>query len=256
MIKTRQIVLDKLLSSYTEAGEGENILILPGWGCNAGVFKNVQNELAKNYKVFAVDFPGFGKTEEPKEVWGCENYANWIFEFIRKLNITTPIVIGHSFGGRIALVVNSKMQFRKLVLTGSAGIVLKSDLEKREKKSKIGTVKSGLEKVLPKKAFDWVKNKAISIMGSADYKNASPQMREILKKIVNEDLKNFASGIQIPTLLIWGENDKDTPVEAGKELNRLIANSELKIILGSGHYAFIDNQNEFMDLLAKFLKNN
>lgn len=256
MIQAKQIVVNGLLSSYTEAGEGENILLLHGWGCNANTFKDIQNELEKHFKVFAVDFPGFGKSDEPKEVWGCDEYANWTEQFVCKMKITSPIVIGHSFGGRVALILNSKTSLKKLVLTGSAGLVLGADIEKRKGNTKVGTVKRVLENILPKAVFEWVKNRAIQQMGSADYKNTNPHMREILKRVIAEDLKNYAMKIQIPTLLIWGENDNDTPVEMGIAFNKLIPKSELRIMTACGHYAFIENKKEFLNLVEFFMKNS
>ena len=256
MVKPKQIVVNGLLSSYTEAGEGENILLLHGWGCNASIFKDIQNDLEKKFKVFAVDFPGFGKSDEPKEVWGCEDYANWTEQFVRKTNIVNPIVLGHSFGGRVALILNSKVAFKKLVLTGSAGLILDADREKRKGNARVGTLKSILGKILPKVVFEWMRNRAIQQMGSADYKNANAHMREVLKRVIGEDLKSYALKIQIPTLLIWGETDKETPIEMGRMFNKLIPNSELKTMAACGHYAFIENRIEFLNLTEKFLNSN
>ncbi len=254
MIQAKQIVINGQMSAYTEAGEGEIILLLHGWGCNAHTFKDIQSELEKNFKVFAVDFPGFGKSDEPDGVWGCEEYASWTEQFIRKTNILSPIVIGHSFGGRVALMLNTKISIQKLVLTGSAGLLLDTDIENRKGKSKISSVKNIAEKMLPKAMFEWLKNRFIQRIGSADYKSANPHMREILKKVISEDLKHYAMNIQVPTLLIWGENDKDTPVEMGRAFNKLISGSELKIIPACGHYVFIDNKIEFLTLIEKFIK--
>jgi pimeloyl-ACP methyl ester carboxylesterase len=253
MAKTKEIIINGAIASYTEEGEGDAILLLHGWGCAAHTFRDIQSALSRAYKVYAVDFPGFGQSEEPKEIWGCEEYARWTEELVRKLNIQTPIVLGHSFGGRVALILNSKITIKKLILTGSAGLIMDTDIEKRKGSSKLGLVKGILEKTLPKSAFDWVKDKTIQQMGSADYRNANPQMREILKKVISEDLQTYAVKVTIPTLLIWGENDQDTPVAMGRKFESLMPGSELHILSGTGHYAFIDRKEEFLNLTERFL---
>ncbi len=232
------------------------MLLLHGWGCKAGTFKSLQNELSKTHKVFAVDFPGFGKSEEPKTVWGCSEYAAWTEQFVRKLGITNPIVLGHSFGGRVALILNSKIAINKLILTGGAGLMINANPQKKKGSGFIGSMKSLLEKALPKEGYEMIKDKFIESVGSADYKNASPMMREILKKVIGQDLTDYASKIRVPTLLIWGENDADTPVEMGKAFNRLIPASELIILNGCGHYAFLDNEREFLALTNNLITKN
>jgi pimeloyl-ACP methyl ester carboxylesterase len=243
MITHKQIVVDGCLSSYTEAGEGSVLLLLHGWGCSAGTFKDLQTALAAKYRVVAVDFPGFGRSEEPEAVWGCAEYAHWTQQFIQKLSIDAPVVLGHSFGGRIALVLNSRIRIPKLILTGGAGLATTNHSQKK-----------AIAKLLPsflKKGR--LREFLIHIAGSEDYKNASPKMREVLKKILAEDLSAFAEKITSPTLLIWGANDRETPVTMGAALHALIPSSTLEIMEGCGHYAFLDNKPVFLDLVNNFL---
>ena len=242
MITRKQIVIDTLLSSYTEAGEGQPILLLHGWGCSTDTFKDLQTELSKNFKVFAVDFPGFGCSEAPKGEWGVHDYAEWLGKFILKTNIQNPIVLGHSFGGRIALIINTHTKISKLILTGGAGLVLE-------------TGKKGVAKYIP--AFlkrGIFKKIGIKLFGSADYKNASPLMREILKKVIAEDLSAYAKQVHVPTLLVWGENDKETPLEMGRKFKELIADSQLEILTNCGHYAFLEKKSEFMNIINRFIR--
>ena len=254
MIKAKQIVIDGLLSSYTEDGEGSPMLLLHGWGCRAATFKDIQTELAKNHKVYAVDFPGFGGSDEPGEVWGIEDYASWTAKLISKLSITDPIILGHSFGGRVALILNTKTAISKLILTGGAGLIMDADIEFRKKNEGIKKMKGLFEKILPKSTFDWAKEKMVDMVGSADYKNASPMMKEVLKKILHEDLKEYAQQVKVPTLLVWGENDTATPVAMAKAFNEYIKGSKLEILPGVGHYVFIDKKEQFLNIVTDFLK--
>ncbi|GHT72826.1 alpha/beta hydrolase [Bacteroidia bacterium] len=242
MIEHKQIVIDGLLSSYTEAGYGDVVLLLHGWGCNANTFKELQMELSKKFRVFAVDFPGFGRSDEPKEVWGCLEYANWVEQFMKKTRIESPIILAHSFGGRIALVLNSKINLSKLVLTGGAGLIMQKHSS---------TLSKYMPAFLKKGMF---KEFIIKTIGSYDYKNSNPHLREILKKVISEDLRMYAKQISIPTLLIWGENDTTTPLEMGKEFNSIIPNSKLAVMPNCGHYTFIEKKDEFLNLTNEFFE--
>ena len=88
--------------------------------------------------------------------------------------------------------------------------------------------------------------------GSADYKNASPVMREVLVKTVNEDLSECAKKIKAETLLIWGDNDTAVPLEHAKELNNLLENSDLIVLPGS-HYCYLENLHQVINILNNFL---
>jgi pimeloyl-ACP methyl ester carboxylesterase len=244
MITNKQIVINGCLSSYTEAGEGAPFLLLHGWGCSANTFKDLQTALAAKYRVLAVDFPGFGRTGAAEAVWGCVEYAQWTQQFIQKLQLDAPVVLGHSFGGRIALALNSRIRIPKLILTGVPGLATANHPQKKN-----------IAKFLP--AFlkkGRLRELLISIAGSEDYKRASPHMREVLKKVLAEDLAPFAKKIKSPTLLIWGANDKDTPPAIGAAFHALIPSSTLEIMEGCGHYAFLEDKAVFLDLVTNFLE--
>ena len=238
----KQLVIDGLLSSYVEMGEGQAIILLHGWGSNANVFVDLQTALSKSFKVFALNFPGFGGSDEPQSGWSCHEYAGWVVTFMQKLHIENPIVLGHSFGGRIALILNDRIQISRLILTGSAGLIFK----KR---------KTELFKYMHRFLKNGIFRKiGIQLFGSADYKNATPQMREILKKVISDDLEGYARKVIIPTLLVWGEKDTETPVDMGGKFNELIVHSRLEVINNCGHYCFLENKNEFFNLVNTFIR--
>ncbi|MDR2358858.1 MAG: alpha/beta hydrolase [Prevotellaceae bacterium] len=244
MITNKQLVVENLLSSYTEAGEGSPLVLLHGWGCSAGTFRDLQAGLSGKFRVVAVDFPGFGRSEEPKAVWGCAEYAQWTQRFLQKINIHAPVILGHSFGGRIALVLNSRIPVSKLILTGSAGLAATSRPPKKTLAKYLpGFLKKGILREI-----------LIKIAGSDDYKRATPQMREVLKKVIAEDLRPFAEKVSIPALLIWGANDKETPLSTGIGFNAAIPASTLEIMADCGHYAFLENKDMFLHLINKFLE--
>ena len=172
------------------------------------------NNLCKKFRITILDLPGFGESDEPKEALTIYDYADVVKRLLDKLKIKNPILIGHSFGGRIAIVYASKYETEKVVLLGAPCV-----REKEKESLKVKMLKK-LKKVPVLSNFEEFAKKHI---GSEDYKNASPIMREILVNTVNEDLTGCALKINCPTLLIWGTNDTEAPLEDAKKLEKYIS---------------------------------
>ena len=103
-------------------GDGEPVLLLHGWGCTHEIFKSLAQILSQQYKVYSFDFPGFGASQEPSEVWGVEEYTRLIETFIADNGIKNPALVGHSFGGRVSLLYSSRNETARVVLVDAAGI--------------------------------------------------------------------------------------------------------------------------------------
>lgn len=246
-----QIIVQKIITHYKEKGTGAPFILLHGWGANLESFNLIFEELAKKHKVYALDLPGFGKTQLPLKTWGVSDYAEFIEAFLLKLKIEKATFLGHSFGGRILIKLAAKKPelFEKLILTGAAGIKTKDHLKKNLFKvtAKIGkTVLSlpGLKSFQQK-----AKEKLYQTAGTNDYLSAG-ELKETFLKVTKEDLTPFLTKIQVETLLIWGESDLDAPVKDGELMHKLIPNSDLKIIQNAGHFAFIDQPVEFRNYLS------
>ena len=221
-----------------------NLVFLHGWGQNIEMMMSLANPFIKKYNVLIVDLPGFGKSEEPKEVWSIYDYADVINEMLNSLKIKNPILVGHSFGGKISLCYAIKYTPSKIVLLASP----------YKKKIKKPTFKMKLYKFLKKipllKRFE---NIVKNHVGSTDYKNASEMMRKILVNHVNLDLTDEVSKIKCPTLLIWGTNDTEVPIEDAKELEKLISNCGLVTYEGCTHYAYLERLNQTIRVLDSFI---
>ncbi len=234
-------VFDGTNVNYIILGSGDSyVVFLHGWGGSTESFKYVAENLKLNKKCLIVDFPPFGKSTEPKTVWGIEEYARALKEVLDKEKIEKFDIISHSFGGRVAIYFLSVYtdMVEKLVLIDSAGL--------RPKKSFAKHVKVAFYKFA--KYFGFYFN-----FGSSDYNALSSQMKKCFVKIVNRNLKNEAKAIKIPTLLIYGEKDKDTPVYMGKRFNKLIKNSKLVILKNAGHFSYLDNFYEVKPLIENFI---
>lgn len=246
--------------NYKVEGDGEAVLLLHGWGSNLTLFNNLRHHLAQTKKVYSLDFPGFGESDEPKEAWDTDKYTDMVIEFIKMNEIKVVSLIGHSFGGRIIIKLANKeylpFEIEKIVLIDSAGIRPEITLNKKMS-FKTRTYKI-LKKVVSIRLIKKMFPNAIELLkrkfGSADYRAATGVMRDTLVKTVNEDLEPLISNILQPTLLIWGTLDKETNISDALKMESLIKDSGLVKVEGAGHYSFLDNPNLVNSVLDSFLK--
>ncbi len=230
--------------NYIQYGEGNDIILLHGWGQNIEMMKPLGDKLSKNHRITILDLPGFGDSSEPTEALSIYDYSDILEEFVKKLKIKNPTLIGHSFGGRISIIYASKNKVDKLVLFGSPCFA-KANTESL----KVKALKFMKKVPILNKLEDFAKKH----IGSTDYKNASPMMRKILVNTVNEDLGECCKKIECPTLLIWGENDQAVSVEEAKEMEKIMKDAGLVILPNSTHYAYLENLNHVANILRNFL---
>lgn len=247
-------LIQGLTINYKETGAGKPVVLLHGWGSNLEAFTRVQQNLESSFHVISVDLPGFGKSQEPNNVWGVYEYTGFIEEFLRVKNISNPILVGHSYGGRVSIVYSSRNPVHKLILLDSAGIKPTRPLSYYIRVYTYKFVKAVLPYLVGRtKANDIIENYRKQ-QGSSDYKSASPIMRQVLVKSVNEDLKAEMPKIKAPALLVWGENDTATPVSDAKIMEKLIPNAGLVVLKNAGHFAFVEKLGEFLIILNNFLE--
>ncbi len=228
--------------NYIQYGKGKDILLLHGWGQNIEMMKPLGDAFSDRFRITIIDFPGFGKSEEPKEPWDIEKYNLMLEVFVKEVGIKKPIVIGHSFGGRVAIRYSARNPIEKLVLFGSPCIRISEELPLSVKLLKKLKTLPGMNSL-----GEYMKQ----YIGSRDYKAASPIMRQTLVDVVNEDLSKFAREIEEPTLLIWGEHDTEAPVNEAKELEKIMIDAAL-IILPGTHYAYLENLSRVISILNNF----
>ena len=237
-----EIKIQDVNINYIQYGKGKDILLLHGWGQNIEMMKPVGDNFSDRFRITILDFPGFGKSEEPKEPWDIEKYSIMLEKFVKAVNIKKPILIGHSFGGRVAIRYSARNPIEKLVLFGSPCIRITENLSLTVKFLKKLKTLPGLN------SFGEYMKKYI---GSRDYKAASPIMRQTLVDVVNEDLSKYAREIEEPTLLIWGEYDTEAPVNEARELEKIMIDAAL-IVLPGTHYAYLENLPRVVNILNNF----
>ena len=241
---------------YEKYGHGKsNIIILPGWGDTRNTFNKMIEVLKEFYTVYILDYPGFGNSPFPNRDLDIYDYANLIKDFIKTNEIDNPIIIGHSFGGRISIILSGlyKVNIKKMILIDAAGIKRKKKLKVKFKQIIYKCLKK-IGKFLPKKIRPIYQNKLINIFGSTDFKNLHENIRKTFIKVINEDLSKYLKNINASTLLIWGENDNDTPLDDGKLMNVKIEDSGLIIIPNAGHFPYLEYPYYVNKIILEFLK--
>ena len=231
--------------NYKDYGKenGKAIVYLHGWGQNIAMMEPIANPFTKTNRLIILDLPGFGESEEPKEVWTLDDYVEMIHSLLEELHIKKPSLVGHSFGGKLSLLYATKYDVDKLVVLASP---YKVKIAEPSKKVKL------LKKLKKVPVLNLVADFMKKHMGSTDYKNASPMMRAILVKHINTDLTDSLNKIKCPTLAIWGTQDAAVPYEDGKELEHLIDNCGLVTYEGNTHYAYLERLGQTINVLKSF----
>ncbi len=243
-----EIQIDGRCVSYIDQGQGPEILLLHGWGAPAQTYRLIIDHLSSRCRVVAPDLPGFGGSQEPSEPWAVDNYVDFTLKFCKAVGLTFPILIGHSYGGRIIIKLmnrpNLGITVPKIILMDAAGIKPARGLKYY---IKVYSHKA-LRRILPPLA-----EKMRRKTGSSDYRNASPIMRRSLVLALNEDLTPLLSGISASTLLVWGEKDTATPLSDGQKMETLIPGSGLVVLKDAGHFSFADRWGQCSRVLDSFI---
>ncbi|RVU55113.1 alpha/beta fold hydrolase [Anaerosphaera multitolerans] len=254
MEKSRLEVLSTELS-YIEVGEGKPLVILHGWGANIESITPIVNAAPKGYKIYAYDAPGFGDSQEPSDTLSTEDYYRYLFEFLKVKNIKKATFIGHSFGGKTLTIFAAKHpeMVEKLILIDASGVIPKRTLKYYFKVYTFKTLR-----FLYTKLFFWNNNtdgirKFYEKFGSDDYQNSQGVMRKTFVKVVNESTVEYFRNIKAPTLIIWGENDDETPLYMARVFEDNIEDSGLVVLKNAGHYSYIDDYGTFSAVLNSFL---
>jgi len=229
------------------------VLFLHGWRSDASVWFPLMRVVAeKRRPIIALNVPGFGGSANPKRPFKMADFRDVVAEALTKLGYTTSAVIGHSFGGGVALSVAATYPdlVSRLLLANSA-VVRKSSPEKQAKKGLAKIVKP----LFRPRAMQPLRRAIYRAMGSEDYVE-TPHLTETYKRIVDEDLRPYLPRISQPTLIIWGENDKETPLQDAKAIESGVEHGELVILSGAGHFSFLDKPEDFRDELLNFLNIN
>lgn len=246
--------INNIKTAYIKRDGGEKtVVILHGWGAFIESIMPIFNSIPKDYTVYAYDAPGFGDTEDPKEVMGTYDYYEFLLAFLEKINVKKATFIGHSFGGKTLTILGARNKdlIEKLVLIDASGVIPKRKpsyyfkVYSFKAAKKLYTLTHGNDEEALKKFY--------KKHGSDDYQTADGIMRKCFVKVVNESTREEFKNIDAETLLIWGENDDATPLYMGEIFEKEIKNSGLVVLKGAGHYSYIDDFGTFNAVIKNFL---
>ena len=243
------MLVNGLKTYILDYGEGQDVvLLLHGWGGNSASMLGLGNELSLRHRVIIPDLWGWGQSQHPPENFGIYDYAEHIVKLLSQLDIERVVVIGHSFGGRIGIILSSLYPhlISKLVLIDSAGLKPRFSLIKHLKVKRY--------KRLKKQVQCGIKDKSVlSKFGSSDYLSLDQDMQKVFVRVVNQHLNSLACDITHPTLIIWGKHDKQTPLYMAKVLHKMIKSSKI-ILLKGGHFAYLTEQSKAIKSIFEFLE--
>jgi len=225
------------------------VLILHGWGSRSDNWQEVGELLAqKGIKVIIPDLPGFGNSDKPIIAWNLDDYCDFVEEFVRALNLNKFYLLGHSFGGEIA--VKYSLRFSEKI--DRLFLIDASCIRTRNLKKKLLYIISKIFRIF---SFSSFLRKAFYrfVVGKSDYLSVEGVMRDTYLKIIAEDLSGVLSKVDAPTVIIWGEKDDITPLNDARIISQRIKNSKLEIIPDVDHSPHLKNPEELSKLIIQNL---
>lgn len=227
---------------FKKLGEtGESVLMLHGWQHSHANLLDLAKFLSKDYQVYLLDLPGFGKTPMLSEEASTADYVQYVKSFLEQEGIT-PTLIGHSFGGRISVKLAAlypEIIDEKLILIGTPGFPQRKTFWQASRLKLLKYFSKTLKVIDAVIRTNFFKNYFVPKFGSSDYQQAG-NLRKLLVKTVNENLSEFAVKIRKKTLLLWGANDTQAGLEQAYAYKEEIHNSELRVLAYQGHEPFAD----------------
>ena len=233
------------------------LVVLQGWGTSMEIYDSVAAAVNDKYRVVQFDLPGFGASDEPKEPWNVDAYADFFCSFMEELGIKKAVLFGHSYGGRIIIKLAARedlpFEIEKIVLADSAGVMPERTASQKFKVRMYKIKRNFLMSKPVHRMFPEVIDYWMSKQGSADYRAASPMMKKCLVMAVNEDLQDIMPLVKQDTLLVWGDLDTDTPISDAHKMEEKMPNAALVVLEGTDHYSFLYKPVEFRNILRAFL---
>lgn len=236
------------LNYEIKGDRGRSVILLHGWGQNMAMMDYIATFLSRHFVVYNMDLPGFGESGEPDRAWSVDDYVEFLHDFVNHFNIESPILIGHSFGCRIALYYAYKYDVFKMCLTGAAGVK-----PKRGIRYYVSVYSYKLGKIILK-PFKGLSEKLRKNAGSSDYQNSSDIMKGTLIQAVNFDITPYLKDIKPETLLVFGDKDDSTPLYMGKIMEEKMPDAALVVFECDDHFAYFHQGDRFNLVLEAFLK--
>lgn len=228
----------KLSYELVNPTQEEAILVLHGWGSNKEIMKQAFAKELSGYKHIYLDMPGFGVSSN-EMILTTKDYAQIVLLFLEQLKIEPTVAMGHSFGGKVATLLNTE----HLVLLSSAGIVTEKPWSVK--------VKIATFKMLKPLGFKRIRE----LFVAPDAQGMSHEMYETFKNVVDEDFESEFAKSKSKALCFWGVDDTATPLYTGEKISGLIAHSKFYPLEGD-HFFFLKHAHFIAIEIEKQLNND
>jgi pimeloyl-ACP methyl ester carboxylesterase len=229
------------------------IVVLHGWGAHIEAVAPILAALDGAPDLIALDLPGFGESEPPEQAWDVDSYARFMIHFLDEVGVERAHLVGHSHGGRvsIALAADQPERVGRLLLIDSAGLRPKRGWKYRRRVAvaKLGRLIAKIGRGPGRRLQERMRAR----VASRDYLEASEAMRGTFRAVVAADLADRLSRIRASTLLVWGDQDDDTPLWMAHRMEELIPDAGLVVLEGAGHYSYADAPGQFRPVARRFL---
>ena len=246
----KHIIIDGIDVSYGDSGKGRVVLCLHGWRADMGDFAQLRQELPlEAYRLICLDLPNFGASELTERVVSIEQYSELLESLVQKMKLKDYVLVGHSMGGQIAAWATAQgaLQPSSLVLIAAAGV--RSDRSLKRKTLRVASWP--LKWLTPRR----LKDRLYHAIGSDYQHDLPPEQKAVLKNVLAVDVQADVRRIDVPTLLIYGDNDTSTPLRQGQRLAEAIPDAELAVIAGGDHWIHINHAAAIAELMrAKVLR--
>ena len=232
-----KILSDNLTYAQVNS-ENPNICFLHGWGGESNNWKNI----SKEFESIAIDIPGFGKSVPFEQSGPPEFYAEYLIELIPD---SVEVIVGHSFGGTVAVHLSQLKNYKKIVVIGSP--LIRSPIQPNPfSLFKLFKFLNKLNIIGDQRMEKIKKN-----YGSDDYKNANKNLRDTLVKAVNHNMSEILPKINTNVQLVYGEHDLVAPLENGKMADSLIPDSDLTILPKENHFCLNSSKEKIIEIIKR-----
>jgi pimeloyl-ACP methyl ester carboxylesterase len=238
---------------------GATMVLLHGWGGEWKSWFPVIERFKKTHRVFVPDLPGFGDTAL-QHALTLDEYADEVLKWLHAENLNKNVIlVGHSFGGALAALIAAKEPdlVKKLVLVDASGIRPAASASQKVLTAFVSSGRRVLQLPVLSRAFPVLRKMLYSFgpLKNSDYRALNDRAwKETFVNVVSRDISNELVHIQCPTLLVWGELDKDAPLWQGQRMQALIPESNLVVFEGVEHFPYLDKTDRFEEVVREFLK--
>lgn len=256
----QRIDINGIQVAEARAGASGNrlpVLLLHGWGAEISLVWPLAERLgAAGHDVYMLDLPGFGASDPPPTAWRVADYARLVLAYMDYHHLERVNLFGHSFGGRIGLILGAEHAGRigRMALAGCAGLRTPAPAAARIRLRMYKALRSGMNKIGLRGAANRMATWYNARYGSADFLATAGVMRETFSLVVAQDLADYAVRVRPSTLLLWGDLDEETPLWQGRKLEQLIPDAGLVIYERAGHYCYLDRLQEAARVIDFFFR--